>query len=80
MFPPPIWLYFGSNDFAGENIETQYVSFSLGRDSCDSGSNSGSDGDTDSDSDSYSGWLRFNLQLGFMMAQNYRAGEYIHFK
>ena len=33
----------------------QYVSFSLGRDSCDSGSNSGSDSDTDSDSDSYSG-------------------------
>ena len=48
MFPPPIWLYVGSNAFAGENIDTQYVRFFLSRDSCDSGSKSVSDGDTDS--------------------------------
>ena len=29
---------------------------------------------SDSDGDSYSGWMWFDLWLGFVMAQNYRAG------
>ena len=40
-------------------------------DSDSSDSDSYSDSDIESDSDS--GWLRFNLQLGFMIAQNYRV-------
>ena len=36
--------------------------------------------DSDSDGDSYSGWLWFNLWLGFVRAQNDRAGVYINFK
>ena len=37
MFLPLPRLYGGSNDWAraGETIDTHYVSFSLGRDSCD---------------------------------------------
>ena len=47
--------------------------------SCDS-SDSDSYNESDSDGDSYSGWLWFNLWLGFVMAQNNRAGVYINFK
>ena len=33
MCPPLSRLYGGTNDWAGDNIDTHYVSFSLGRDS-----------------------------------------------
>ena len=49
-----------------------------GQDSDSSESNSYID--SKSDHDSLSSWLWFNLLLGFMMAQNDRAGGYITFK
>ena len=36
--------------------------------------------ESDSNGDSYSGWPWFNLWLGFVMAQNAWAGEYINSK
>ena len=56
----------------------QYNSDSYSDSECDSDCDSESD--SDSDSDSNSGWLWFNLWLGFVMAQNDRIGEYIYFK
>ena len=56
-------------DRAGVYINIWYAGYCLGTDSCESES----DSDSDSDSNSDSGWLRFNLWLGFMMAQNDNA-------
>ena len=61
-------------DRAGEYINFTSAQFCLNSDSSDSDSYS------DSDGDSYSGWLWLNLWLGFVMAQNDRAGEYINSK
>ena len=47
----------------------RYAGFLLCSDNCDS--------DSDSDSDSDNGWLRLNLWLHIMMAQNDWAGEHI---
>ena len=43
-------------------------------------SNCDSDSYSDSDSDSYSGWLWFNLWLGFVLAQNDQDSVYINFE
>ena len=58
------------NDQVDEYINSEKADFCPDSDSSDSYSDSGSD--------SYSGWLWFNLQLGFVMAQNKQAGEYIN--
>ena len=66
------------NDRAVEYITFTSAQFCLNSDSSDGDSYSDSDSHSDSDGDSYSGWLRLNLWLGFVMAQNNRAGEYIN--
>ena len=58
------------NDQAGEYINSKKAHFCLDNDSSESHCYS------DSNGDSNSGWLRFNLWLGFVMAQNDQAGEY----
>ena len=64
------------NDRAAEYVNFKQANFCPDSDSSDIDSYS----DTDSDGDSYSGWLCFNLWLGFVIAQNDRSGEYVNFK
>ena len=58
------------NYWAGEYIDLIKAYFFPDSDSSDSDSYS----ESDNDGDSYIGWLKFNLRLGFLMAQNVEAG------
>jgi hypothetical protein len=71
MFTPPIWLY-DCSKWPGRWV---HIIRYAGSDSCDSDSDSDSDCESDSDCDS--GWLWLNLRLCIMVAQNYKACEYI---
>ena len=59
------------NDWDSEYIDIRYVGFFLGSDSYES------DSDSNSNSNSDSGWLRYNLWLCLMVAQNDKACYYI---
>ena len=64
------------NDRAGEYIFSKKRFFCPDSDSSDSDSFR----DSDNDGDSYSGWLWFNLWLGFVRAQNDHAGVNNNFR